>query len=160
MSFVMRSTCPFISEPKFPPVVFLLQCTCTSPSCPLADPTPNRLGFLNLILARSDGVCIFLSNYLSHLTPLVQVPLTFSLARSSLSTHASLLVCKDEVQQSISLHWHLDCLCQEVIIIALQTQCIVPPADLRVIQGPHENNMACECEGLSSCLEEASSTSS
>lgn len=104
MFFVNRSPGPFSGEPEFPPVVFLLQRTCRSPPCPLPDSTPRGLGSPNLIPARSDGVCILLPSHLSLLPPLVYVVLTFSLVRSSLFLYASLLVCENGVQQSVSLH--------------------------------------------------------
>lgn len=84
----------------------------------LPDPAPHELGFPNLIFACLNHVCIFifLPIHLSFLsTPHLASKFQLQLV-SSLFIHASFLYCKDNVQQSISLHWLLGHLCLEVII--------------------------------------------
>lgn len=127
MSFVTRSPGPFSSEPKFPPVFFLLQC----PSCPLPNSTPHGLPFLTSSLHVHS---LTLPSHLSLIPPLAYVLLTFSLARNNLVLHACLLVCKNEVQQTISLNWLLDHI-QKLSSVHSRNFlcCFVLPAALRVI---------------------------
>lgn len=134
----------------------------------LPDSTLQRLGFLSLIPANLNSVPMFLASHLSLFSPLVYFLLTFKLSQKLL------------VHPHKSLHYlqrwgpvkHLPILDPWLSVSGSHYQCnpetccmvcallCCPPIDTEVIQVSSEKSMACKCENLSSCLKEASSTSS